>query len=453
MTSIMNANMNATEPNALEYPHCAVLMLVAPSGAGKSTFAARHFRASEILASDECRARIADDPREQTVTEDAFALLHFTLDLRLKHRRFTVVDSTALKPSARAQTLAAAAKRYVPVYALVLDVPLGECIRRDSLRTDRTVGEAVIKRQYVTFEQAKKEIVKDNAFAGVSVLTMSEMDSAVVSRGASPAARNRFDIIGDVHGCYGELCDLLLEMGYDWGKDGLPRHPAGYLPVFVGDLADRGPDAPGVLRLAARLVAAGAGLFTPGNHDDKLFRLLRGANVTRTHGLDLTEAQLAALPPANRETLTTDVLTYLAPAPTHLVLDEGKLIVAHAGIRPEMVGRHDAAVKSFTLYGDVRGFEPGSNKPIRYDWASEYAGGAFIAYGHTPAPRLLWQTDAATGRRFVAVPFVNDTVNLDTGCVFGGALTALRYPQRTLYSVAARARYATHEGTEYGAGK
>jgi protein phosphatase len=187
----------------------------------------------------------------------------------------------------------------------------------------------------------------------------------------------------------------------------LPRHPDGYLPVFVGDLADRGPDSPAVLKLATRLVAAGLALFAPGNHDDKLFRYLKGSNVTRTHGLDRTIAQLEALPEAEWKQLTSDVLAYLATAPTHLVLDDGKLVVAHAGIRSEWIGQHHASVKSFTLYGDVRGFEPGTNKPIRHDWASEYAGAAFVAYGHTPSPVLDWHEDAATGRRFVSLPIVN----------------------------------------------
>lgn len=438
------------EPVVISLPPVAVLMLIAPSGAGKSTFAQTHFLPTEIIASDECRARVCDDPAAQSVSDDAFALLHFLLDLRLKNRRFTVVDSTAVKPSARAKILETATKRHAPVYAVVLDVPEAECVRRDSLRTDRSVGAFVIARQYKTFEQARREVLVDKRFAGVFTLTPDTVPLVEIVRGTPAMSGNRFDIIGDVHGCYGELCDLLTELGYDWdsGGDGLPRHPDGRIPVFVGDLADRGPKSPMVLRLAARLVAAGLALFAPGNHDDKLFRYLNGSKVTHTHGLDLTIEQLNALGDKRAE-LAADVLTYLATAPTHLVLDNGKLVVAHAGIRAEWIGEHHASVKAFTLYGDVRGFEPGTNKPLRHDWASEYDGAAFIAYGHTPAPMLNWTTDAATGRRFVAVPMVNNTANLDTGCVFGGALSAIRYPERVLYSVPARAIYAVHEGLPY----
>jgi len=433
----------------LTYPRCAVLMLVGPSGSGKSTFAAGHFRPTQVLSSDQCRAMIVDAENVQSVTEDAFSLLRYWLDLRLKHRRFTVVDSTALKPSARASLIAVAKRHQTPVYALALDVPLEECVRRDALR-DRRVGEAVIRRQFATFENAKREIARDRDLAGYRILTPDEMERVRFATDRSGADGGQFDIIGDVHGCWPELQALWAELGYaPDGADGLPRHPENRIPVFVGDLADRGPDSPAVLRTVARMVARGLALFAPGNHDDKLFRMLRGNNVSRTHGLDLTERQIDALPPADRDALVTDVLTHLASAPAYLVLDSGALVVAHAGIREELIGRSGGHVRQFTLYGDVRGFEPGTNKPIRYDWATEYRGPALIAYGHTPRSHLDWKEDPATGRRFVDLPFVNNTINLDTGCVFGGALTALRYPERTLYSVPARASYAYHESCDY----
>jgi protein phosphatase len=138
---------------------------------------------------------------------------------------------------------------------------------------------------------------------------------------------------------------------------------------------------------------------------------------------------LNALPDAERKALTADVLNFLATAKPYLVLDGGRLVVAHAGIREEMVGRYDGQVKQFTLYGDVRGFEA-NGKPIRYDWASEYSGAALIAYGHTPQP---------------GIRFVNNTINLDGGCVFGGTLNALRYPEREIVSVPAHTTYAEYD--------
>jgi protein phosphatase len=419
----------------IPYPATALVLLVGPSGSGKSTFAAQHFGPSEILSSDACRRMVADDEGAQEATEEAFSLLNHWLDLRLKRRRFTVVDSTALKPSARDSLLKIAEARHVPVFVLALDVSLDECLRRAAARTERLVPETAIRRQYAQFDNAKREIARDKRLTGFHFLREEEIGSVTIERGDTTINSHGFDVIGDVHGCWLELGDLLEKLGYLWdAKTGLPRHPQGRIPVFVGDLADRGPDSPRVLRMVATLVATGQALFAPGNHDDKLFRMLRGNKVTRSHGLELTEAQINALPETERNTLTTDVLTYLAAAPPYQVLDEGRLIVAHAGMREEYVGRTDGQVKQFTLYGDVRGFEPGTNKPIRHDWASEYHGETLIAYGHTPQEK---------------VRFVGNTINLDSGCVFGGELTALRYPEREVVSVPARAVYAYHEGLSY----
>lgn len=412
----------------LTYPACALVLLVGPSGSGKSTFAARHFGPSQIIASDQCREMIIDDAANQAINDDTFALLSHWLELRLKHRRFTVVDSTALKPGAREKLTRLAQRHRIPCYALALDVPLAECLRRDARRTGRQVGERVIRRHHAAFQDARRDLARDTALAGYHILSADDMETVVIEQGVSAENARRFDIIGDVHGCWEELRALWERLGYAWDERGLPRHPDGRVSVFVGDLADRGPDSPRVLRAVTRLIASGEALFVPGNHDDKLFRMLRGNKVTRAHGLDRTEAQLAALPSEERAALEGDILTYLAPQPPYQVLDGGRLIVAHAGIREEMIGRVDARVRTFTLYGDVRGFEK-SGKPIRHDWAREYGGSALIAYGHTPQETLRW---------------VNNTVNLDGGCVFGGFLAALRYPEREFVTVPARAAYAEH---------
>lgn len=419
----------------IHYPVYALVVLVGPSGSGKSTFAARHFEPSQVLSSDQCRRMIIDDEANQFINEDAFALLHFWLDLRMKHRRFTVVDSTALKPASRDNLLAVAARHHVPCYAVALDVPLEECIRRDAARAERQVGENVVRRHHAQFENVRREIARDNRFAGYQILNEEDMEIVKFAKTPPPSNNRLFDVIGDVHGCWPELCDLWESLGYRWdGKTSLPSHPDGRLPVFVGDLADRGPDSPRVLRTVTDMVVRGLALFVPGNHDDKLFRMLRGNKVTRSHGLDLTEQQLNALRETEVTALRSDILRYLAPSPAYLVLDGGNLVVAHAGIKENMIGSVGGKVREMTLYGDVRGFEPGTNKPIRYDWAQEYRGKALIAYGHTPQEQIV---------------FVNNTVNLDGGCVFGGRLCALRYPEREIVSVPARAVYAYHEGLSY----
>jgi polynucleotide kinase-phosphatase len=231
------------------------------------------------------------------------------------------------------------------------------------------------------------------------------------------AQRGPFDVIGDVHGCYDELSALLAALGY---VDGL--HPAGRRLVFVGDYVDRGPKTPDVLRLVMRLEAAGRAICVPGNHDVKLVRKLGGRDVQITHGLAESLAQLGKEPPEFR----AQVEQFLHGLVSHYVLDDGKLVVAHAGITERYQGRASGRVRSFCLYGDTTGETDEFGLPVRYPWASDYRGKAIVAYGHTPVPAPEW---------------INNTLCLDTGCVFGGRLTALRYPERDLVWVPAAEIY------------
>jgi protein phosphatase len=238
-----------------------------------------------------------------------------------------------------------------------------------------------------------------------------------------------FDIVGDVHGCFEELRELLAALGYEVsenrGAEGPTfdvRHPNGRRVIFLGDLVDRGPGITSVLRLAMDMVAAGTALCLPGNHEVKLLRQLRGREVKLTHGLAETVAQLAGESTAFRER----VAEFIDGLISHYVLDEGRLVVAHAGMKEEMQGRSSAAVRSFAHFGETTGETDEFGLPVRYDWASEYRGQALVVYGHTPVPEAEW---------------LNRTICIDTGCVFGGKLTALRYPERELVAVAAKRIY------------
>jgi protein phosphatase len=192
--------------------------------------------------------------------------------------------------------------------------------------------------------------------------------------------------------------------------------------VFVGDLVDRGPATPAVLRLVMGMTAAGTGLSVSGNHEAKLVRALQGREVNVAHGLAESLAQLAAEP----EGFAGQAAAFLDKLLGHVVLDDGKLVVAHAGLPAAMHGRASAAVRSFALYGDTTGETDEFGLPIRYPWAQDYRGQAMVVYGHTPVRQAEW---------------VNGTICLDTGCVFGGKLTALRYPEREIVSVPAQRVY------------
>ena len=239
-----------------------------------------------------------------------------------------------------------------------------------------------------------------------------------------------FDIIGDVHGCYEELIELLQKLRYtieeiadDGTNYGLKvSHPENRTVIFLGDLIDRGPASPAVLKLVMSMVRSGTALCVPGNHDMKLHKKLTGKAVQEKHGLAETLRQLEGEPDAFKN----DVKEFLYGLVSHYVLDSGKLVVAHAGLKEEMQGRGSGAVRSFCLYGETTGETDEFGLPVRYNWAAEYRGRAKVVYGHTPVPSAQW---------------LNNTIDIDTGCVFGGSLTALRYPEEELVSVPAHTMY------------
>jgi len=230
------------------------------------------------------------------------------------------------------------------------------------------------------------------------------------------------DIIGDVHGCADELFELLEKLGYV-NEKGCYTHPQGRRAVFLGDLCDRGPRNVDVLRAVMAMVEAKAALCVVGNHDDKLMRWLMGRNVQLTHGLENTAAELLRESGDFRE----KVRGFLSGLVSHYILDDGKLVVAHAGIKENLQGIDTVWVRKFCLYGEVTGEVDQYGFPIRKDWANEYRGRATVVYGHTPGPEPVIK---------------NNTYCIDTACVFGGKLTALRYPELELVSVPARRVYS-----------
>ena len=408
-------------------PELSLVVLVGASGSGKSTFARRHFRPTQVLSSDTCRGLVADDENDQSATPDAFDVLTYIAATRLRAGRLTVVDATNVKREDRATLVALARRHDVLPVAIVLDVPEQVCLDRNAGRPDRDMPPAVVRRQRADLRRGLRGLGREG-FRKVHVLqTPEQVDAATIAYEKQYNDRRDdpgpFDVIGDVHGCLAELEDLLAALGYALDRDGTGRpvdaaHPDGRRALFLGDLVDRGPDSPGVLRLVMGMVAAGHALAVPGNHENKLVRALAGNPVTVSHGLGATLEQLAAETPEFRRA----VQDFCHGLVSHYVLDGGRLVVAHAGLSERLQGRSSARVRSFALYGDTTGETDEYGLPVRYPWATEYRGAATVLYGHTPVPEPEW---------------VNNTLCLDTGCVFGGRLTALRYPERELVSVPA----------------
>jgi protein phosphatase len=411
-------------------PEGSLVALIGSSGSGKSTFAHAHFKPTEVLSSDFFRGIVSDSENDQTVTSDAFEALHFVAAKRLANGRLTVIDATNVQLEARKPILALARDHDVLPVAIVLNLPEAVCQERNRGRADRDFGPHVIRMQLQHLRRSLKGLQREG-FRYVYVLSSpEEVANATIER--QPLWTDRrdehgpFDIIGDIHGCYDELVALLNRLGYaveDRESGIVVEAPAGRKLIFLGDLVDRGPRTPDVLRLVMSMVARGQAMCVPGNHDVKLMRALQGRKVTISHGLAESLAQLAPEPPEFRDA----VVKFIDGLISHYVLDNGRLVVAHAGMKQQFQGRASRRVRDFALYGETTGETDDYGLPVRYNWAAEYRGKAKVVYGHTPIGSLEWQ---------------NNTICLDTGCVFGGSLTALRYPENDLVSVpAARVYY------------
>jgi protein phosphatase len=413
-------------------PEYALILLIGPSGAGKSTFARQHFLPGEVLSSDTFRQMVGNDENRLDISETAFDALFYVLQKRLDNALLTVIDATNVQPLDRKRLIDLAKRNHVFPVAIVLDTPVSVCYERNQNRPERAhLDVGVPKAQSMHLRRNLGSLQKEGFRFVYHLRTQEEVDAVEIIR--TPLLMNKkhekgpFHIIGDVHGCFAELVELLEKLRWNIKKDAETGHfrttpPEGRRAIFVGDYTDRGPDSPQVLRLVMDMVAAGHAFCVPGNHDAKLQRWLEGREVQTTHGLQSTVEQLAAY----SDTFKKEVRDFIDSLVSHLIFDEGRLVVAHAGIKELYVGRTSGKVREFCLYGDTSGETDEYGMPVRLNWAADYRGKPSIVYGHTPTPEAQW---------------LNNTICVDTGCVFGGKLTALCYPERTLVHVDAKQEY------------
>ncbi|WP_405620361.1 polynucleotide kinase-phosphatase [Streptomyces sp. NBC_00076] len=413
-----DTQVSRNQGRVLPVTDLSLVVLIGASGSGKSTFARRHFKPTEVISSDFCRGLVSDDENDQSATRDAFDVLHYIAGKRLAAGRRTVVDATSVQQDARRQLIDLAKQYDVLPIAIVLDVPEEVCAERNATRDDRAdMPRRVIQRHTRELRRSLRHLEREG-FRKVHVLRgVEDVETATVVTEKRfndlTHLTGPFDIVGDIHGCASELELLLGKLGY---VDGV--HPQGRTAVFVGDLVDRGPDSPGVLRRVMSMVASGNALCVPGNHENKYGRHLRGRKVQHTHGLAETIEQMEG----QTEEFRGQVREFIDGLVSHYVLDGGKLVVCHAGLPEKYHGRTSGRVRSHALYGDTTRETDEFGLPVRYPWAEDYRGRAAVVYGHTPVPEASW---------------LNNTICLDTGAVFGGKLTALRWPERELVDVPA----------------
>ncbi|WP_315780383.1 polynucleotide kinase-phosphatase [Bradyrhizobium sp. SZCCHNPS1003] len=413
----------------IDIPDFSLVVLIGSTGSGKSTFAARHFLPTEVISSDHCRALVADDETDQSVSADAFDIVREIAGRRLKHRRLAVIDATNVRPADRKGWIELARKWHALPVAIVFDPGIDICIDRNRTRPERTFGGPVVQRMVSEIRRGLGGLQREGFRQVWKLDSVERIEAATLTRQPLWTDKRHdggpFDIIGDVHGCADELQALLAKLGYQvtWTEAGGDRAvtvtpPAGRKAVFVGDLVDRGPRSPDVLRIVMSMTAAGSAYVVQGNHDRKFQRWLAGRKITIAHGLQATIDQLAKEDRSFRDALPS----FLDGLRSHVWLDGGRLAVAHAGLKEEMIGRGSGAVREFALYGETTGEIDEFGLPVRADWAANYRGTTSVVHGHTPVLNAEW---------------VNNTLCLDTGCVFGGRLTALRWPEREIVDVEA----------------
>jgi protein phosphatase len=399
----------------------SLFILVGPSGSGKSTFAKKYFPATMTVSTDFCRSLICDSQSNQKVSDDAFDLFYFIIEKRLKNGYPAIADSTALKRKYREKLLALANRYSFSPVLLLFDLPPTFCEENDKNRRF-CVGEEVQKNQFRLLESTREELSEENYDKVIVFLTKYHLDNFRY-RWSAPLVECTFpvpfDIIGDVHGCYSKLKELLLLLGYQEREKGNYSHLEGRRLVFLGDIMDRGVDNLSVFHLVYQTWAAQEAYYIPGNHCNKLFRYLKGANVHATDGLEKTIAEIQSLSQEARSDFTERFLALYTTSPPYLVMDHGRLVASHAGILDKYIGRVDEKVVNCCLYGPQATSRP---KPeSKYDdWVRMHCEEFLIVYGHTPVAEALWQ---------------NHTINIDLGAVFGGPLCALRYPEREIVKV------------------
>jgi polynucleotide kinase-phosphatase len=416
----------------IKLPEISLILLVGASSSGKSTFAQKYFLPTEVISSDHCRALVSDNENDLSATDAAFELLHFLAAKRLKLGKLTVIDALNLRKEDRAKLVQLGKDNYALAAAIVLETPIRILFDRHEKRIDRNFGKNVLEKQFDDFKLSIKTIEREG-FSYTYFINPEEEVKITRQQlwNNKKAEKGPFDIIGDVHGCFDELQELLLKLGYKISQDQDGhfefQNPENRRVIFLGDLTDRGNKSAETLRLVMDMVKARKAFCIAGNHDDKLNKYLSGKKVNTAHGLDKTIQQLAN----TSNEFKKEVKDFLDGLIAHYVLDDGNLVVAHGGLPEEMHGRAAAVVRAFCLFGETSGEIDEFGLPVRYNWAKNYKSKAMVVYGHTPVPEVEW---------------LNNTINIDTGCVFGGKLTALRYPEKEIVSVNSKEVYCEPVG-------
>ncbi len=379
----------------IKIPEKCVIAIIGAPKSGKSTFANKYFQSDEIVSSD---------------------MLGIT-----NQQNITVFDDRNISKIDRQRIINVAKRTNREAIAIILDLPIEVLLERNKkLPYPKPKNKEIISLSK-NIKDVEKTILEES-FAKVYVLnSQEEIDELEIIREKLPCNKKDingpFDIIGDIHGCNKPLNQLLQQLGYQKDDNDTFYHPEGRIAIFAGDMVDKGTGNMATLKIVINMVNNGTGMAVIGNHDDRLLRYLTGNEVDTTHGMQNTIAELKNQP----ESFKVEILNFLQNLPSHLVLDEEKLVVVHAAIKPEFINKNSKAVREFCMYGQTEGDLNSFEVPTRiFEWTKSFTGKTTIVYGHTPS----WE-----------VKKLSNTYCVDTGCVLGHKLTALRYPEMEIVNV------------------
>jgi len=411
------------EPRVLGVPGPGLVVLCGPTASGKSSFAARCFEEQEVVSLASCRSLLGEDGPTGRTDEAALGVFHAIVDARLQLGRWVVADACSLDSSERLSLLQAARRNQLPATLIVFDADLEACAER-ARAMGRLETPADLEAQGRALRTCAP-LEERGAWAVRYRLREEDIATAGVDRRRLPQDRRHlkgpFDVIGDIHGCHAELVSLLELLGYC--QESRWSHPDGRKAIFLGDLVDRGPASVKVLKLVLGMAEAGHAFVVPGNHEMALLGWIEGGRVSQGYGMESTVAEFEALPQAEADELRGRITPFLRSLSPYLLLDDGDLLVVHAGLPERWHGRNGPLVRAHCFNG-TSSVSRGARS--RQAWAREYEGRALVIYGHTPVAQSVMR---------------NNTINLDQGCVFGGNLAAFRYPERSLVTVPAQCNW------------
>ncbi|WP_139891622.1 polynucleotide kinase-phosphatase [Bacillus sp. D386] len=441
----------------INIPSAGIILLVGPSNSGKTTLLSKLINnqtllPSEVVSSDAFRKIVGDtdfiDWKNRSKTEadylvehyhsiskKAFEVIYSVIEARCQLNKLTFIDATHLKADDRKKYIDIARKHHLPIIAIILDTDQQTLLERDEKR-EQPRGKRRIKQQFQTFKSEKRFIKKEGFRA---IYAIKDIDEVYLHRMENPLymeVGSGLDLIGDIHGCYEEMIELLEKLGYQAQDSGLYIHPNGRRFVSVGDIMSRGPYSLKTMRFFERHIEHGLAYMIDSNHGWKIARWLDGRKVTLKHGDEQTADEFKQFEDRygfeEANILKNKMKKMLIEAPSHYVFlqnDVPVLVCTHAGIKDDYIGRQSQEISDFCRYGDTDGFDE-AGKPRRKDWFVNHNSSPLIIWGHDPKPQPLR---------------INNTINIDQGVVFGGQLTAFRYPEEKFVSVKARQDYSNSD--------